>query len=268
MYFLRKLKPPAFNYETIVGLVFAIIFLFLLAFFSLYIAFGFMSIFFFVYTVLLFIIFIRTLNWGYLVLTVTIFLDALFSISVASLGFGGNPEVTKVFAFSIIPATIVLVFMIVKRKLKWRSREMLELAAMPVKETSNGFTNRPLAAGKVEFTQTELFAFARFLHSQLIAIPFYEQERVVFSITTPLSRQLGLNKDYYSGSWVSFSLAGYVSVSISQMDYQKYKDNYSFDQLCEQLGLTFVDFLELFKRGEGSKIIDKLNSLRLNPIIE
>jgi len=52
------------------------------------------------------------------------------------------------------------------------------------------------------------------------------------------------------------------------MNYQKYRDTYSFDQLCEQLGLTFVDFLELFKRGEGSKIIDKLNSLRLNPIIE
>jgi len=26
--------------------------------------------------------------------------------------------------------------------------------------------------------------------------------------------------------------------------------------------------MELFKRGEESKIIDKLNSLRLNPIIE
>ena len=268
MYFFRKLKPPAFNYETIVGLVFAVVFLFFLVFMSLYIAFGFAALFFIVYSVLIIIIYIRTLNMGYLVLAVTIFLDALFSISVASLGFGGSPEVTKVFAFSIIVATVILFILILNRKLKWRSREMLELAAMPVKETSNGFTNRPLAAGKVEFTQTELFSFARFLHSQLIAIPFYEQDRVVFSITTPLSRQLGLNKDYYNGSWVSFSLTGDVSVSISQLDYQKYKDNYSFDQLCEQLGLTFVDFLELFKRGEGSKIIEKLNSLRLNPIIE
>ena len=209
MYFFRKLKPPAFNYETIVGLVFAVVFLFLLAFFSIYIAFGFAAMFFIVYAVLFFIIYIRTLNLGYLVLTVTIFLDALFSISVASLGYGGNRELTRVFAFSIIAATIVLVIMIVNRRLKWRSREMLELAAMPVKETSNGFTNRPLPAGKSEYTQMELFAFARFLHSQLIAIPFYEQ-----------------------------------------------------------LGLTFVDFLELFKRGEGSKIINKLNSLRLNPIIE
>lgn len=268
MYFFRKLKPPAFNYETIVGIVFAVIFLFLLVFFSIYVAFGFMSLFFFVYTVLLFIVFIRTLNLAYLVLTITIFLDGLFSASVAYLGMGGNEIITKILAFSIIISTAVLVIMIFNRKLKWRSREMLELAALPVKETSNGFTNRPLPVGRAEFTKDEIDAFARFLHSQLIAIPFYEQERIVLSITTPLSRQLGVNTDYYDGSWVSFSLNGDVSASISQNDYLKYRDSYSFDQLCEQLGLVFVDFLELFKKGEGSRIIDKLNTLRLSPLTE
>lgn len=268
MYFFRKLKPPAFNFETIVGIVFAVIFLFLLVFFSIYVAFGFMSLFFFVYTVILFIVFIRTLNMGYLVLTITIFLDGLFSASLATLGFGGDATLTKIFAFSIIVSTGVLIVMIFNRRLKWRSREMLELAALPVKETSNGFTTRPLPAGNAEFTNDEMYAFARFLHSQLIAIPFYEPDRIVFSISTPLSRQLGVNKDYFDGSWVSFGKNGDVSVMIAQKDYLKYKDTYSFDQLCEQLGAVFVDFLELFKNGEGSRIIDKLNSLRLSPLTE
>jgi len=268
MYFLRKLKPPGFNYETIVGIVFAVTFLFLLAFVSLSVAFGFMALFFLVYFVLLFVVFIRTLNLGYLVLTIAIFLDALFGISVASLEYGGNEEITKILAFCVVAAGIALLIVIVNRRLKWRSREILELAAIPVKEISNGFTNRPLAAGNVEFTKHEIFAFARFLHAQLIAIPFFEQDRVVFSITTPLSRQLGVNKDYYDGSWVSFSMAGAVSVTISQNDYLKYKDSYSFDQLCGQLGNVFVNFLDLYKRGEGSRIVENLNSLKLNPIIE
>ena len=101
-----------------------------------------------------------------------------------------------------------------------------------------------------------------------IAIPFYEPDRMVFSITTPLSMQLGVNRNYFDGSWVSVSMEGAVSVSISQKDYLKYKDTYSFDQLCAQLGAVFVNFLELYKRGEGSRIIESLNSLNLNPIIE
>ena len=156
MYFFRKLKPPAFNYETIVGIVFAVIFLFLLVFFSLYVVFGFMSLFFLVYTVLLFIVFIRTLNVGYLVLTITMLLDGLFSASVAYLGMGGDEMITRILAFSIIIPSIVLVIMIFNRKMKWRSREMLELAALPVKETSNGFTNRPLPLGKADFTKDEI----------------------------------------------------------------------------------------------------------------
>ena len=33
-------------------------------------------------------------------------------------------------------------------------------------------------------------------------------------------------------------------------------------------GIVFVSFLELYKRGEGSRIIESLNSLKFNPIIE
>lgn len=42
----------------------------------------------------------------------------------------------------------------------------------------------------------------------------------------------------------------------------------AFDQLCQALGNLFIDFMDKFLNGEGEKIIDKFNSLKLNIITE
>jgi hypothetical protein len=39
-----------------------------------------------------------------------------------------------------------------------------------------------------------------------------------------------------------------------------------FDQLCQSLGDLFGEFLELSKQGQESRIIDRMNALRLFPI--
>ena len=66
-------------------------------------------------------------------------------------------------------------------------------------------------------------------------------------------------------SYVSFNLDGKVTLNIGKIDYLKYKEQLTFDQLCESLGTLFIDFLELFKKGEGTRIIDRMNNLKLNP---
>ena len=268
MYFVRKLKPPGFNTETFLGIGFGVMFLFLLAFFSIFIAMGFSSIVLMGYTVIIAIVAFRTQNTGYFVLAFTMLVDAIFCASLASLGFGGNKDLTTALAILVIISFGFLFYMIANRRLKWRSREILELAAMPVKDVSNGFTSRPHPVDRGEYSREELLSFSRFLHTQLIAIPFIESERVVFSITTPLSRQLGMNRDYETGSWVAFDFHGHITATISKEDYNTYKDHYAFDQLCDQLGRVFLNFLEMYKKGNGTMIIDQLNSLRLNPLIE
>jgi len=45
-----------------------------------------------------------------------------------------------------------------------------------------------------------------------------------------------------------------------------YKDAFSFDQLCASLGKQFIDFFELHKNGDGVRIIDRFNALRLKSI--
>ena len=268
MYFLRKLKPPEFNIESLIGILFGIVFVFLLVVLSVPVAFGFISFILLIYSILILIIFIRTGSIGHLILSLALFVDFIFTLHLTMGGLVNRSPWTRILAFFVIVLSILLIIVIVQRKLKWRSREIFELAAMPVKDISDGFTERPLAAGKADFTKSEMMAFANFMHSNLIAIPYIEQERIVFSITISLSRQLGINRDYHDGSWVAFYMNGEVSVTISEKDYMKYRDLFSFDQLCENLGSTFVDFLEIFKRNEGIQILEKLNTLRLNPWTE
>jgi len=64
------------------------------------------------------------------------------------------------------------------KRLKWRIRELLELAAAPVSETTNGFTPRPRPLGKVEYSKFELMEFAAFALRNHIAIPYHESDRV------------------------------------------------------------------------------------------
>jgi len=151
------------------------------------------------------------------------------------------------------------------RKIKWRHRDVLELAAMPVKDVSNGFTSRPRPTGKADFSEVELKGFTRFLRYHLIAIPHLEENRIVFSLDMTFKHKAGLLKNYLMHSYVAFDFDGNVSAFISKNDYLKYQNQLSFDQLCQSMGNLFIDFLELFKKGEGIRVIDRMNALRLNP---
>ena len=72
---------------------------------------------------------------------------------------------------------------------------------------------------------------------------------------------LGMKSDYTDETWVAFDNNGNVSVNISHRDYLEYKEALAFDQLCESLGNLFVEFVEMYHRGEGVRIIDRLNAV-------
>ena len=159
-------------------------------------------------------------------------------------------------------------YLIFTRQLKWRGREILELAAAPVEEIQNGFTERPHPTGKAEYTKEELLVFARFLLKNLIAIPYVETNRVVL---VPIRGTQGyrhlytFNHDYTRDTWISFDFDGNVAVNITRDDYFAYKEDLSFNRLCESLGSLFIEFFERFKKGEEVRIIDSLNALKINP---
>jgi len=150
-----------------------------------------------------------------------------------------------------------------KRKIKWRYREILELAARSVRSTEDGFTPRPFPAGKIQVQPPELSSFPGFLLKYGIAWPLIYREKLVFVIPrNMLVYLLGLKKDFQKATYVAIDQEGQLMVKISEKDYSQYQHEFTFDQLCAALGNLFVDFLDQYKNGQSHKIIERMNSLK------
>lgn len=268
MYSIQKLKPDRNFYGLLIPFaVFAIgaLFGFL---FNLEAAFYFISVFFCVYALYSFLTFFRTRNPGFIVVS-------LYQISVGVMAFlmpdriGGPRDPEIIFLLFLILFFLVwIIILFFTKKMKWRGREILEMAAGPVEDTGGGYTTRPLPAGKTEFTQRQIIQFAKFAMRHLIAVPYTGKDKVVF-VPVITGREfafiMGLKSDYTDETWVAFDFNGDVSVNISHRDYLNYNEELSFDQLCESLGNLFIEFMVMFQRGEGTRIIDRMNIVGISP---
>ncbi len=161
---------------------------------------------------------------------------------------------------------VVVLALGLKRKLKWRREEVLELAAAPVEGNADGFTGRPFPAGRVDASAEEIAAFSRFLFRHLIAVPYPESERLLLVIPRrPLDHLLKLSRRRDRDTWVAFAADGRLTVNIVRDDYLHYRDEYTFDLLCRSLARLLLEFLELHRNGRGREIIARLDALRLFP---
>ena len=265
MYQIRKLKPAPFNKEILLAPISLIIFFFLLSIAGPEIAFLSLIPLFLGLGLLGLLIWLRTKNTGNLVLV--LMMMAVLVMCVLFAIYGRNVSRPLIGGIIIALAILMplLLYMTFSRKNKWRTREMLELAAFSVKDIESGFTERPMPVGKADFTKGEMEAFTEFMKKNLIGIPVYDQEKVVFVINYDYKFLMGFSNDYKEKTYVSFDKDGNVLAHISLKDYMKYRDRYAFDQLCESMGKLFMEFLELYKKGEGQRVIDQLNDLQLNP---
>ena len=267
MYSIRKLKPDRNFY----GLLFPFAVLAIGALFGFLInleaAFYFIAVFFWVYALYSFFTFARTRNPGFIVVT-------LYRLSVGAMSFlvpgnfgGQRDPVIIFFLFLILFFIVWLIILFVTKKIKWRGREVLEMAAGPVEDTGSGYTTRPLPAGKTEFTQRQIIQFAQFAMRHLIAVPYIGKDKIVF-VPVMAGREfpfiMGLKSDYTDETWVTFDFNGDVSVNISHRDYLNYNEELSFSQLCGSLGNLFIEFMEMFQRGEGTRIIDRMNAIGIS----
>ena len=263
----RKLKPPILTTEGIIGIVALVVFIVLLIL-SFRIAMAFGALITFTAAIISLTILLRTHNAYFAVSVIGQLLASCLLLGIALWDINAYRNwFIGIAGLMVLFMTLMVIFTI-QRKLKWRSREMLELAAIPVNEIKNGLTTRPMQAGKLNYSPEELMSFASFIRKKLIAIPVKEQNRIVFLINIPMGRLLAFSSRYKDRSWVAFDHDGNVTVNISQSDYFMYKDLLSFDKLCQSLGELFIAFMEQYRNGEGSRIIEQLNSLQLNIITE
>lgn len=162
-------------------------------------------------------------------------------------------------AVPIIVLYLIYFYLIyVNHKIGAHYRRILELAAQPVDRTTDGFTPRPLPAGKHSFSGEELSGFAKFLKKHRIAIPYFDQNGILLAIKDHSRFWFGRPSESRD-SYVAFNYDGTVAVNIARKDYQKYKEEYTFDELCHALGDLFIRFLEYYRDGKEANILEELS---------
>lgn len=202
------------------------------------------------------IVLLRTLNWIYIIPTgmYTLWWLTFFP------PFAGHP---LHLAFSIASSIFLAAFiwLLFSKRINWRYKEILKLAAAPVTGVTDGFTPRPYPTGSASFTRDDALGLARRLKRNVIAYPFIEQDRVVFVIPEYMwAYMLFFKKRYEGDTYVAFSDSGQVTVRIAKKDYQKYSKELTFDQLCVSLGDLFKRFMQWHREKEPNKIAALLNS--------
>jgi hypothetical protein len=264
MYVIHKLKPD----RSVTGLIPVIIALtggaILGIFFGSKVAFTFFAIFFWAFSLYTFTAFARTMNSGFVVAGLYQVFAGIVAFTFSPTRTGERSTITMFALLWTIFFLVWLIYLTITKKIKWRGREVLELAAAPIEETGNGYTARPLPAGKTEFTQHQIMEFAEFARRNLIAVSYVGKDRVIF-VPVMMGRELpfivGLKSDYINETWVAFDFDGNISVNISHRDYLEYRESLAFDKLCESLGNLFVEFIEMYQRREGVRIIDRMNAV-------
>jgi len=205
---------------------------------------------------------IRTKNLFYLVTALHYTIISLYFVAVII----ENSQLLNLMRISFLFSLFFLLYLGLTRKLKWRKRELLEMAAENIKVAPGSFTNRPKPLEKKQYTRSELIGFSKFLFKKLIAVPYYEEKSVVFVVTNKYTNHvLNLRNNYSEETHVTFGFDGSISVSIAKKDYLKYKEELSFDQICYSLGELFIGFLELYKKNETVRIIYRMDRLKFNP---
>jgi hypothetical protein len=216
------------------------------------------------------LVFIRTGNRGHLfIFGYGVFLGFMATLLRYYINTGKNENREFVLAYFslLVFFGIGTIYLVLTRKAKWRGREIFELAAEPVDEIDNGYTSRPRPVGKVEYSPEQIREFAHFASQHLIALPYFTSKNttlVVIKMGDEYRRLLGMSGDYRDATWVNFDVDGEVSVHIARTDYLDYRDSLAFDPLCVSLGQVFIDFIELYTKGEGVRVIDRIDDLGIS----
>ena len=143
-------------------------------------------------------------------------------------------------------------------------RALLELAAAPVDDVADGYTNRPFPVGTHTFSKKELTGFAKYLRYKLVAASYFQEDKVILVFSTGFFRYIPLLKPNFSKvTYAAFDFQGNVSVNIAKKDYHQYKEELTFDQLCNSLGNIVMGLLSDYQKGERKQIIKRLDNVKL-----
>jgi|GEM_PF-1751395 len=207
---------------------------------------------------LFFFLWVRTRNAGYLAL---LLLQGL----LAARNLSEFHDETLVLGFRIVVlATLLVLFILMLRgRFRWYYREILDRAAQPVRGTTDGYTPRPLLLEKTPADFVQLQEFGKFLARNLIAFPYLRGDRLILVISRskPLDL-LNMRRQYLEDTYISFDSRGNTEVNIARREYEMYREELTFDELCRSLGRLMLVFLGYFLENRPEQILDELKGTR------
>jgi len=139
------------------------------------------------------------------------------------------------------------------------ARKIFKMAAGNVVSTGDGFTSRPFHAGTKEYTKEQITGFSLYISGKMIAVPRYTETgiRLSFSmVKSPLSK--AANPDI---SYVQFDYNQHITIHIASGDYKRFRNQLTFDQLCESMGDLFKRFLNYYINNQEARILNELKSI-------
>ncbi len=175
------------------------------------------------------------------------------------------PPISRLFLIWMVISWIWLFYLMVTSQTRWKGNHILELAAIGVEQSNDAYTERPFPVREIDFTKDEILAMVAYFRKNLICFNYNDGDRVYF---VPVNNSAAMDLLFRSGfnviedTWIAFDPSGMVSVHISRKTYLSYKDNLAFDQLCNNLGNLFIEFLDDYRKGEDVRIMDKLNTVK------
>lgn len=205
-----------------------------------------------------FLQFIRYRMWVYLFLGILFGTSTWHSLTYFLLS--GRPPISNLIHILINGLFIILFWprLSGQERLISNARRLLNLAASMINDTSGGFTSRPYSGGKISISDMDLKGFINFMEGKFVVKAFKKKDVYFLGFSMGVSPLVA--DDPLEISHVRIDSENNLSVSISSFDYQQYKENLNFDQLCQSMSEVFMRFIEYFKEGKESRIISELKS--------
>ncbi len=177
----------------------------------------------------------------------------------------GPPTIYGIFYFINILIIVLLIvvnwsLLSTQERYEANARRLFKLAAELISETSNGYTPRPYAAGKVQLDIEDLEGFVRFINGKFIARAIHQKNLnfLIFSMNKSVLKV----SEPGEVSYFEITDDGEISVRISEKDYHQYRATFNFNQLNENMATVFLRFLNYYKNGNEARILTELKTAR------
>jgi len=215
---------------------------------------------------------IKTGALGYRIITIYMYCLGTYIIFIEIRPYHGRvfhlSSEAKFLLIWVVFFMLWLIYLLITKRSKWRGRDIMEAAAEGVDVGEVTYTPRPRPVGSVDGIKEDIIGFAQYLKKNLIVMPYHSHDNIIL-VPVKMGEEYGVlfgpNVNIWDRTWISFDFSGNVSVNISKNYYLDYKENLSFDQLCESLGNLFIKFFGYYKKGEEIRIIDNLNDMKVGP---